>query len=40
MELLTPIKPDDISKNGWNRKQIGKKCEETIRRSLTKYAEF
>ena len=37
VELLTPITPDDIAKNNWNRKQIGKKCEEDIKRNLTKY---
>jgi 1-acyl-sn-glycerol-3-phosphate acyltransferase len=37
VDLLTPITPDDIAKNNWNRKQIGKKCEEDIKRSLNKY---
>jgi len=40
MDLLTPITPNDIAKNNWNRKQIGKKCEETIKKNLTKYADI
>jgi len=31
VELLEPITPDDIAVNKWNRKQIGKKCEENIK---------
>jgi 1-acyl-sn-glycerol-3-phosphate acyltransferase len=34
VDLLKPITPDDIAKNNWNRKQIGKKCEEDIKRNL------
>jgi 1-acyl-sn-glycerol-3-phosphate acyltransferase len=37
VDLLTPITPDDIAKNEWDRKQIGKKCEEDIKRNLTQY---
>jgi len=40
VDLLTPITPNDIAKNNWNRKQIGKKCEETILKNLTKYADI
>ena len=36
VDLLTPITPDDIANNKWDRKQIGKKCEENIKRNLTK----
>ena len=34
VNMLTPITPNDIAKNEWNRKQIGKKCEEDIKKDL------
>lgn len=37
VDLLTPITPDDIAKNKWNRKQIGKKCEKNIKRNLNNH---